>query len=164
MAIKATLETSHGEARELYIRLNNVEVSNHGVQASALFRGFLSKDAFDAGKGYVWELEIRFSATVDEPLWKQAYEALKSLPAEELPAEPEPLPEAPVAPEAPAEDASDVEKQRHARAMSDHEQAGTAYETAKCNHALAVSSWERQSAETEARNARTLSLATGEDA
>jgi hypothetical protein len=77
MAIKATVETLHGEKRELYIRLNNVEASNHGVTSHALFRGFLSEDAFDKGKHFVWEREIQFTPDVGKPLWVQAYEALK---------------------------------------------------------------------------------------
>ena len=78
MAIQATITTQHGEDRELYIRLNNVEASNHGVAANALFRGFISKEKFDAGANYLWEREVEFSADVTKPLWGQAYQALKS--------------------------------------------------------------------------------------
>lgn len=75
MAILTTLETNHGEERELYVRLNNVEVSNHNVKSRALFRGFLSKQAFDDGKHYVYEKIVSFDADVSSPLWEQAYQA-----------------------------------------------------------------------------------------
>lgn len=78
MAIQATITTQYGEDRELYIRLNNVEASNHGAMASALFRGFISKAKFDAGANYLWEQEVEFVADVTQPLWGQAYQALKS--------------------------------------------------------------------------------------
>lgn len=76
MAIKATVTTPHGEERELYIRLNNVESSNHGVASHALFRGFLSKEAFESGAHFLWEREVEFRADVSLPLWPQAYAAL----------------------------------------------------------------------------------------
>lgn len=76
MAIKATVTTPYGEARELYIRLNNIESSNHGVASHALFRGFLSQEAFAQGAHYLWEQEVEFTADVTAPLWGQAYEAL----------------------------------------------------------------------------------------
>jgi hypothetical protein len=78
VAIKTTQEASFGETRELYVRLNNLEVSNHGVSSVALFRGYLSKEAFDAGKPYVFEKEVEFTANVALPLWDQAYAALKA--------------------------------------------------------------------------------------
>lgn len=80
MAVLAEIETSFGELRECYIRLNNVEASNHGVNASALFRGFISQGAFEEGKSFVFEKAIEFDADVTLPLWEQAYNALKSLP------------------------------------------------------------------------------------
>jgi hypothetical protein len=80
MAVKVTSETSFGETRELYVRLNNVETSNHGVKTFALFRGFLSKEAFENGKSYVWERSVEFDADVSKPLWKQAYDALAADP------------------------------------------------------------------------------------
>ncbi|PIE07074.1 MAG: hypothetical protein CSA74_09215 [Rhodobacterales bacterium] len=76
MAISETVSTQFGEERECYIRLNSVEVSNHDVPARALFRGFLSRDAFQGGAAFVWEREVAFSADVAEPLWPQAYAAL----------------------------------------------------------------------------------------
>ncbi|MGL4756437.1 MAG: hypothetical protein ACRCXB_29125 [Aeromonadaceae bacterium] len=78
MAIKAVVETVHGEERELYIRLNNVEASNHGVEATAKFRGYISQEKFEAGANYLWEQDIEFVADVTQPLWGQAYQALKS--------------------------------------------------------------------------------------
>lgn len=78
MAIQANIETMFGEQRELYIRLNNVEVSNHGVPATALARGFLSQAAFQAGKHFVWEGTFEFVSDVSQPLWTQAYAELKT--------------------------------------------------------------------------------------
>lgn len=79
MAIKAIVPTQFGEDREVYIRLNNVEASNHGATSLALFRGFLSKDAFKAGAHYVWEKWIEFTPDVSKPIWEQAYQALIEL-------------------------------------------------------------------------------------
>ncbi len=76
MAITATVTTQYGEDRECYIRLNNMEVSNHGLPAQALFRGFLSREAFKAGAHYVWETSVEFDADVSQPLWAQAYHRL----------------------------------------------------------------------------------------
>lgn len=78
MAIKATIETIYGENRELYIRLNGIEASNHGVASIAKFRGFISQEKFEAGANYLWERDVEFMADVDQPLWGQAYQALKS--------------------------------------------------------------------------------------
>ena len=47
MAIQATVTTVHGEERSLYLRVNNSEISNHGMTSQALVRGFLSKEAFE---------------------------------------------------------------------------------------------------------------------
>lgn len=79
MAVKAKVMTMFGEERDVYIRLNNIEANNHGQPAHALFRGFLSKEAFEAKAHYVWEREIAFKANVGLPLWEQAYAALKGL-------------------------------------------------------------------------------------
>lgn len=76
MAIKANIKTMFGEDREVYIRLNNVEANNHGVKATATFRGFLSADAFASGSHFVWEAEIEFDCDVSQPVWPQAYSAL----------------------------------------------------------------------------------------
>lgn len=77
MAIQATVTTEFGEERNLYIRLNNIETSNHGVTSQVKFRGFLSQEAFDDKKHYMWECDIEFVADVSQPLWPQAYTALK---------------------------------------------------------------------------------------
>jgi hypothetical protein len=77
VAIQATIETDYGESRSLYIRINSVEVSNHGLASSALVRGYLSQDAFAAGKPYVWEREVQFTPDVSQPVWPQAYSVLK---------------------------------------------------------------------------------------
>lgn len=78
MAIKATVTTAYGEDRELYIRLNNLEASNHGELSTAKFRGFLSQEAYQAAANYAWEQDIKFMVDVTQPLWGQAYQALKS--------------------------------------------------------------------------------------
>jgi len=77
MAIKATVFTEHGESRELYIRLNSMSSSNHGVNSTGLFRGFLSKDAFLENAKPFWEKGVAFIADVSLPLWEQAYSELK---------------------------------------------------------------------------------------
>ena len=43
MAIIATVKTPLSEDRKLYIRLNNIETSNHGAPSMAKFRGFISQ-------------------------------------------------------------------------------------------------------------------------
>ncbi|VVP78383.1 hypothetical protein [Pseudomonas fluorescens] len=78
MAIQATVTTVYGEERLLYIRLNNMETSNHGVTSQAKFRGFLSMEAYDNKNHFMWEQDIEFIADVSQPLWPQAYEALKA--------------------------------------------------------------------------------------
>lgn len=80
MAIKANAETMFGENRDLYIRLNNAEVCNHGVPSVALFRGFASEEAYRGGKPFMWERTVEFTADVNESVWSQAYSALKALP------------------------------------------------------------------------------------
>ena len=76
MAIQATITTQFGEERECYIRLNNIEASNHGAPARALFRGFLSREAFEGAASFVWEREVEFTPDVASPLWPQAYAAM----------------------------------------------------------------------------------------
>lgn len=80
MALIANLETNFGEPRDLYVRINNVEASNHGMPAQALARGFVSREAFQAGKRFVWERQFEFLPDVSLPMWEQAYVALKSEP------------------------------------------------------------------------------------
>lgn len=77
MAIQGVVATEFGEQRSLYIRLNNIEASNHGVPCNVKFRGFISKETFDSGSRYLWEMDIEFIADVSLPLWAQAYDALK---------------------------------------------------------------------------------------
>jgi len=79
MAIKTNQTTTYGEICNLYVRLNNTEASNHGVKAVALFRGWLSEDAFKSGKGFVFEKSIEINLDVSKPLWQQAYAALKTI-------------------------------------------------------------------------------------
>jgi hypothetical protein len=78
MAYIAETTTEYGESRTLYIRLNNVEVSNHGVAALATFRGFASAEAFEAGARFMQEWTVEFLADVSLPIWPQAYAALKA--------------------------------------------------------------------------------------
>lgn len=78
MAIQTLVTTEYGEDRSLYIRVNNIETSNHGVPSNVKFRGFLSKEAYEAGARSVWELDMEFLADVALPLWPQAYEAFKA--------------------------------------------------------------------------------------
>lgn len=80
MAISAFINTSFGERRMCYIRINNIEASNHGAPATALLRAFLSREAFDSGAHYVMEKNIEFVADVSRPLWIQAYEHAKLRP------------------------------------------------------------------------------------
>lgn len=76
MAILSTVPSIYGEDRELYIRLNSIESSNHGEKTNALFRGFVSKEAFDGSKHYIYECSAEFYADIEKPLWPQAYDAL----------------------------------------------------------------------------------------
>lgn len=78
MALTNTMSTAFGETRTLYVRINNMTVSNHGEEATVLFRAYLSEEAFKANGGYVWELEQRVMLDVTQSLWAQAYIALKS--------------------------------------------------------------------------------------
>ena len=80
MAVTASLTTSYGETRDLYVRVNSLSTSNHGVSSSALFRGYMGQEQFQAGGGYVWEFEMDFMVDVSGQIWEQAYEALKGLP------------------------------------------------------------------------------------
>ncbi len=78
MGLERKITTQFGEDRELYIRLNNVEASNHGVTSHALFRGFLSEQAYQGGAAFMWERAVEFTPDVSKPIWKQAYEALEA--------------------------------------------------------------------------------------
>lgn len=82
MALLANLTTVYGENRELYVRVNSLSSSNHGVASSVLYRGFISEEAYRANGLYVWELELQTMIDVSGAIWTQAYEALKALPAE----------------------------------------------------------------------------------
>ena len=79
MAVTASLTTLYGETRDLYVRVNSLSTSNHGVSSSALFRGYIGQEQFQAGGGYVWEFEMDFMVDVSGPIWEQAYAALKDL-------------------------------------------------------------------------------------
>lgn len=80
MAILARVETHHGEERELYIRLDHFErLNNHGAPALAVFRGYISKEAFDARAAFVWELGIELEANAPEKPWELAYSELQKM-------------------------------------------------------------------------------------
>lgn len=80
MAISAVVQTPYGEDRDLYIRINNISTSNHGVSSYALFRGFISREAFLAGSSYLWEKELELVLDVSQPIWTQTYLEIKKLP------------------------------------------------------------------------------------
>lgn len=80
MAVTVSLETPYGETREMYVRINSVSTSNHGVSSHVLFRGFLSKEAFQGGSSYMWEREVEMDLDINAPLWTQAYDHLKNFP------------------------------------------------------------------------------------
>jgi hypothetical protein len=79
MSILATAETVFGDTREIYIklmRLNAVESPGQVAVAQALFLGYTSEAAMNAGKRHIWEREIEIEPDKDQPLWSQAYVAL----------------------------------------------------------------------------------------
>lgn len=79
MAIQGKVETDAGEDRELYIRLIDMDINNHGKPCYGMFRGFVSKDAFENGKQCLWEYEHPIEdVEVTSNLWKQAYESLQN--------------------------------------------------------------------------------------
>lgn len=78
MAIQATVRTDFGFEHQLYIRLNNVELSKHDG-AYALFRGFDSKESFESGSRYLYEKEIKFTPDLNRPIHSQSYEQIKSI-------------------------------------------------------------------------------------
>lgn len=80
MAVSASLPTTYGETREVYVRINSASISNHGTMSAFLFRGYVSKEAFRSGSSFIWELEAELLANVSENPWGQAYAHLKKLP------------------------------------------------------------------------------------
>jgi hypothetical protein len=154
MAVIAEVETLFGDACACYVRLNHVVAGNHGTPAKALFRGFMSKQAFDAGKHYVFEREIEFVADVTRPLWEQAYEALRSLPVEAIPDEPA-APQAPTAPEGAADGSPAMLE--YLNKVQEHQQA-------VAQHAADADQWRADCAAIEARNCEVMALAMSEDA
>lgn len=79
MALSAKIETSFGEKRAAYVRVNSMIISNHGVASLVLYRGYLSEEAFKGGSSFVWELEVQIDLDVSLPIWNQAYSHLKTL-------------------------------------------------------------------------------------
>jgi hypothetical protein len=76
MAILSKVKTDFGFDKKLYIRLNSLEVSKHGG-AIALFRGFDSKEAFEGGAKFMYEMEVLFVPDVGGILFDQAYAEIK---------------------------------------------------------------------------------------
>lgn len=76
MALTASVETTHGETRELYVRLNNIQYYNSDSPSCALFRGYVNRQAYVDGKQFMWEKVVYFEAT-DVDLRKSAYLAIK---------------------------------------------------------------------------------------
>ncbi|ANC85473.1 hypothetical protein [Sphingomonas sp. NIC1] len=81
MGVLVDLPIDTGETRRIYVRLNNFDqVANHGVPATARFRGFICRDAYESGGRFVFERVVEFDADVSQPLWAQAYAALRREP------------------------------------------------------------------------------------
>jgi hypothetical protein len=88
MAILATVDTSFGESRELYIRLNSFDQlpnrqpdGTFSVPAVARFRGFVSQAAFQGGGGFMFEHLVEFTPPFAGDVRAEAYAALKAEPA-----------------------------------------------------------------------------------
>lgn len=80
MALLVTMDTVLGKDKPIYVRVNTLTLSNHGVEAPALLRGFASEEDYRSGAPFVWEREFNVSPIdVSMPLWPQAYENLKKL-------------------------------------------------------------------------------------
>lgn len=79
MAIVTDVILNTGETKNLYLRVNNVDASNHGVESKFLVRGFLSEQSFRDGYHYLHEEVINFTPDVSVSLWDQAYSRLKEL-------------------------------------------------------------------------------------
>lgn len=86
MALIIALDNKHGIDQPLYWRLNNFdalsnrEPDGRRLPAVARFRGFLSEDAFRAGKHFLDEMLVEFvptSASAD--MAAEAYVALRSI-------------------------------------------------------------------------------------
>ena len=81
MALLVTMDTVLGKDKPIYVRVNTLTLSNHGVEAPALLRGFASEEDYRAGAPFVYERELDVSPLdVSEPLWGQVYANLKALP------------------------------------------------------------------------------------
>lgn len=100
MAVKIRTQTLYGEERELYVRVNNFEqLTNHDEAGPdrVLIRGYISKEAFDERRAFVWELALDVTIDVSLPAWPQVYDALKAhdptLAIGPPPPPPDPLPE-----------------------------------------------------------------------
>lgn len=81
MALIIRTQTLFGEERDLYVRINNFEQLTNHSEAGAdrvLFRGYISKEAFEQRRAFVWELALDAPVDVHAPVWSQAYEALKA--------------------------------------------------------------------------------------
>lgn len=79
MAIKAVVTTSYGEERELYLRLNSIVISNHGVKSTGLVRGYISEEAYRTGMQYIYEIEVDIDIAVNSNAWEQVYAELNKI-------------------------------------------------------------------------------------
>lgn len=77
MGIITKIETNTGEVKDLYLRVNNIDVNNHGADSLILIRGFISRDAFLAGKHFAHEESLEAKIDVEHLPWDQAYDVLK---------------------------------------------------------------------------------------
>lgn len=87
MAVINNLRALSGEDRDLYVRLialesvpNNQPDGTLSVPAAAVFRGFISQDAFKDGGNFVWERTVEFVPKFRGDIRKEAYAALKAQP------------------------------------------------------------------------------------
>lgn len=79
MGITTKIWTEAGEERECYIRMNSIEANNHGVESTALFRAYISEDAYKKGGKFVGAWEVSFVLKdVSGNIWEQSYEAFKA--------------------------------------------------------------------------------------
>lgn len=78
MAILTKVLTEFGEEKELYLRINSAELSNHGVESTALVRGYLSEQAFKDDLRCMYEDIVTCNVDVSRNVWEQFYSELKN--------------------------------------------------------------------------------------
>jgi hypothetical protein len=77
MGLLVKKELKNGMQGEFYLRVNNVEASNHNTKNFALVRYYASKEAFDSGKNFIEEDGIEFECACSDNLWEKAYLKLR---------------------------------------------------------------------------------------